>query len=107
MKYQSDYAQARVPMMPVMHGRAETARHIVLYSLLLLAMCLLFFSVARMGQIYLGAAVALNGAFIATALRLRRSPTTANAWRLFRLSIPYLALLFAAMALDQLVGGRI
>jgi protoheme IX farnesyltransferase len=104
MCYESDYAAARVPMMPVVHGRQETARQIVLYSLLLLAMSLSFFSVARMGLVYLGAALLLNGVFIAWALRLRRSPSTRSAWGLFRYSILYLALLFAAMGIDQLLG---
>ena len=104
MRYEADYAAAGVPMMPVVYGRTETSRHILLYSLLLLAMCLIFFSVARMGFIYLGAALVLNALFVAGALRLRRDPTTARAWSLFRYSISYLALLFAAMALDQLIA---
>ena len=104
MKYEADYAAAGVPMMPVVYGRAETARHILLYSLLLLAMCLVFFSVARMGFIYLGAALVLNGLFVAGAFRLRQAPGTERAWGLFRYSIFYLALLFAAMAADQLIG---
>jgi heme o synthase len=103
MRYEADYAAAGVPMMPVVYGRSETSRHILLYSLLLLAMCLILFSVARMGFIYLGAALVLNALFIAGALRLRRDPTTARAWSLFRYSISYLALLFAAMAADQLI----
>ena len=104
MRYEADYAAAGVPMMPVVYGRAETARHILLYSLLLLAMCLVFFSVARMGFIYLGAALVLNGLFVAGAFRLRQAPGTERAWGLFRYSIFYLALLFAAMAADQLIG---
>jgi protoheme IX farnesyltransferase len=104
MRYEDDYAAAGVPMMPVVYGRPETTRHILLYSLLLLAMCLVFFSVARMGFIYLGAALVLNALFVAGALRLRRDATTARAWSLFRYSIYYLALLFAAMALDQLIA---
>jgi protoheme IX farnesyltransferase len=103
MRYEADYAAAGVPMMPVVYGRTETSRHILLYSLLLLAMCLVLFSVARMGFIYLSAALVLNALFIAGALRLRRDPTTTRAWSLFRYSISYLALLFGAMAADQLI----
>jgi heme o synthase len=103
MKYEADYAAAGVPMMPVVYGRRETARHIVLYSLLLLAMCLVFFSVGRMGLVYLGASLVLNGLFVVGALRLRADPSTERAWGLFRYSITYLALLFLAMAVDQLI----
>ena len=104
MKYESQYKAANVPMMPVVYGREETAKHIVLYSFLLLAMCLVFFSVGRMGLLFLAAALVLNGAFIGGAIRLWRAPTTKNAWGLFRGSIYYLALLFGAMALDQLLA---
>ncbi|MGH2698859.1 MAG: heme o synthase [Actinomycetota bacterium] len=104
MKYSDDYAAAKVPMMPVVYGIRETTRHILLYSFLLFAMCLALFSVARMGFFYLGAAVALNGVFIALAIKLFRDPDTKRAWRLFRYSILYLALLFAAIAVDVLVS---
>lgn len=104
MRYEREYAAAGVPMMPVVYGRDETTRHIVLYSFMLFAMCLVFFSVGRMGMIYLGSALALNAIFIGWAIKLRRKPTTRSAWGLFRFSIYYLALLFGAMAVDQLVG---
>ena len=103
MRYESEYAEAGVPMMPVVYGRAETAKHIVLYSILLFAMCMIFFSVAKMGLIFLVAALVLNGIFIVQSLRLRRNPATRAAWGLFRFSIYYLALLFGAMAVDSLV----
>ncbi|MGH2748269.1 MAG: heme o synthase [Actinomycetota bacterium] len=103
MRYEREYAAAGVPMMPVVYGRKETARHILLYSVLLLAMCLIFFSLARMGLVYLGSALALNGLFISFAVKLYRRPTTRAAWGLFKLSIYYLAALFGAMALDQFV----
>ena len=104
MRYEREYAAAGVPMMPVVYGREETTRHILLYSFMLFAMCLVFFSVGRMGMIYLASALALNAVFIGWALKLRRKPTTRSAWGLFRFSIYYLALLFGAMAVDQLVA---
>jgi heme o synthase len=104
MRYQGEYAAAGVPMMPVVYGRNETAKHILLYSLLLFATCLVFFTVGRMGLVFLGATLVLNGIFIATAVKLWRKPTTRTAWGLFRFSIYYLALLFAAMAVDQLIA---
>ena len=103
MRYEKDYAAAKVPMMPVVYGRRETAKHMVLYCFLLLAMCLAFFAVAKMGLIYLLSALVLNGLFIGWSLKLYRKPMTRTAWGLFRFSIYYLALLFFAMAVDQLV----
>ena len=102
MRYEDDYSAAGVPMMPVVYGREETAKHITLYALLLFAASLAFFSVARMGWLYLAAALVLGAMFVAKAVALQRRPTVAGAWSLFRFSIHYLALLFAAMAVDQL-----
>jgi len=103
MRYEKDYAAAGVPMMPVVYGREETTRHMVLYCLLLTAVCLAFFSVAQMGLIYLVSAVVLNALFTGWAIKLHRNPSTRRAWGMFRFSIYYLALLFLAMAVDQLV----
>ncbi len=103
MRYEKDYAKAGVPMMPVVYGRQETTRHILLYSILLLAMCLAFFAVAKMGLVYLVAALVLNGVFIGWAFKLWRNPNPKSAWGLFRFSIYYLALLFGAMAMDQMM----
>ncbi len=104
LRYRGDYETARVPMMPVIHGEAETARQIVLYSILLVAVSLLLFPVAQMGLIYLAAALLLGGLFLAHALRLlRRVGDGGAAIGLFRYSISYLTLLFAAIALDALV----
>ena len=104
MRYEKEYAAAGVPMMPVVYGKAETTKHILLYSFMQLAMCLAFFSTAQMGAIYGSAALVLNGIFIAAAVKLYRDPTPKRAWGLFRFSIYFLALLFAAMAVDILVA---
>jgi heme o synthase len=100
MRYEKDYAAAGVPMMPVVYGKEETTKHILLYSWLMFAMCLVFFSVARMGWIYLVSAIVLNVFFIAGAFRLNRAPSPKRAWGLFRYSIYYLMALFGAVALD-------
>ena len=103
MRYEKDYARAGVPMMPVVYGREETTRHILLYSVMLFAICLAFFSVGHMGLIYLGATLVLNAIFIGWSYKLWRKPSSKSAWGLFRFSIYYLALLFGAMALDVFV----
>jgi heme o synthase len=106
MRYEKEYAAANVPMMPVVYGREETAKHILLYSFLLLAMSLIFFSVAQMGAVYLFSALLLNGIFIYWAARVWRDPAPRVAWSLFRFSIYYLALLFGAVAADELLQLR-
>ena len=98
-----DYEAAQVPMLPVVKGEAETARSIVRYTLLLVAISLLPVFWNTVGWIYLGAALILGGGFIALALALRRETTPARAKRLFTFSLAYLALLFVAMALDPIL----
>jgi protoheme IX farnesyltransferase len=104
LRYRGDYAAANVPMLPVVRGEAETARQIVLYTLLLVAVSLLLFPAARMGLIYLVAALSLGAGFVWYALRVLRDASDGlAAIRLFRFSISYLTLLFAAIAVDSLL----
>jgi protoheme IX farnesyltransferase len=103
IRYEHEYAAAGVPMMPVVYGRQETAKRILLYSLLLFALCLVFFSVARMGLIYLGTALALNAILLGWAVSLWRRPVPRVAWGMFKFSIYYLGLLFTAAAADVLL----
>jgi protoheme IX farnesyltransferase len=106
-----DYAAAGVPMLPVVRGTAETTRQILLYTILLVAISLVFFAVARMGLIYLVAAVVMGALFLWQAARLNRAVTvdgtTAGAIRLYKFSISYLTVLFAAVAIDALVFIRL
>ncbi|MDQ4036491.1 MAG: heme o synthase [Chloroflexota bacterium] len=104
LRYRGDYAAANVPMLPVVRGEVETARQIVLYTLMLIAVSLLLLPAAGMGWIYLVAAVALGGFFLWGALRLRADAASGPAAvSLFRYSITYLTLLFAAVAADALL----
>ena len=98
-----DYERAGVPMLPVVRGETETRRQILLYSVLLVAVTLLPFAGRLLDWAYLLAAVALGGAFLALALRLRRSADRRSALRLYLFSLAYLALLFAAMVVDARV----
>jgi protoheme IX farnesyltransferase len=103
LRHSGEYARAGVPMLPVVRGRRETALHILYYSLQLFAVSLLLLPAARMGPIYLGAAVVLGGVLVGHAVRVVRDNGNAAAMALFRYSITYLGLLFAAVAVDQLV----
>jgi protoheme IX farnesyltransferase len=104
LRYRGDYAAARVPMLPVVRGEVETARQIVLYTIALIAVSLLLLPAAGMGWIYLVAAVVLGGFFLFQALRLRADAADGRAAiTLFRYSISYLTLLFAAVAADAIL----
>jgi protoheme IX farnesyltransferase len=98
-----DYAAARVPMLPVVRGDDETAKQIVWYSIVLVAVTLLPFAWHTAGVAYLAAALLLGALFLRLAWRLRRETTTARAGALFHYSLLYLALLFVALAIDPLL----
>ena len=108
LRIRKDYAAAGVPMLPVVKGIPETTRQIALYTLLMVAISLLLWPVARMGLIYLGAAVGLGAVFIWQAYALWRrgaseEASTQGAIKLYKYSISYLSLLFLAIAVDALV----
>ncbi len=94
------YAAARIPMMPVVRGARATARQVLAYSLVLVALTLVPGLLGTFGVVYLGAAFALGVAFVVLAWRLWRDATPARAGVLFHFSLLYLALLFVAVALD-------
>ena len=102
-----DYAAAGVPMLPVTAGAAETARQIWLYTILLVVMSLMLWIVAGMGAVYLAVALLLGAVFLLRAWRLRREVLgdglLRGATRLYRFSITYLTVLFAAIAIDAIL----
>jgi protoheme IX farnesyltransferase len=106
VRYREDYGAANVPMLPAVATMAQVARQILLYSALLVAVSLLFAVVARMGWIYTGVAVAAGAVYLAYAWLVRRDGSAKSAMRLFRYSITYVTILFAAMALDVVVRYR-
>jgi heme o synthase len=108
LRIRKDYAAAGVPMLPVVKGIPETTRQIALYTVLMVAISLVLWAVARMGAIYLGTAVILGAIFLWQAYGLWRrgsseEASTAGAIRLYKYSISYLSLLFLAVAIDALV----
>jgi protoheme IX farnesyltransferase len=103
IKYREDYAAAHVPMLPVVATLRRTAQQILFYTVLLVAVTVLFAVVGHMGPVYLVGALLLGALFIVFALRLRRDQTPRAAMALFRYSITYLTLLFVAMAGDILI----
>jgi heme o synthase len=97
------YARAGVPMLPVERGDRETARQIVWYTVVLVAVTLVPAALGVFGLGYAVAAAVLGAVFAWYALELRRTLERRSAAKLFHYSLLYLALLFVAMALDTVV----
>jgi protoheme IX farnesyltransferase len=100
-----DYANAQIPMLPVARGEAATRRQIVLYSVALVAFTVLPYATGLFDVIYLAAALALGGGFIALTARLALRPSRRAAVAVHLASLAYLALLFAVMAADRIILG--
>jgi heme o synthase len=98
-----DYARTGIPMLPVVDGEPETRRQILLYGWLLLAITALPVIGGLFGLVYALSAAVLDGVFLWLCLRLHRRADRRSAAILFHYSLAYLALLFAAMAIDRLV----
>ena len=105
LSIKDDYARAGVPMLPVVAGVRETKLQIFLYTLLLVALTVLFFATGTVGWLYLGAAAVLGAAFVYYAWRLLRGPGADDAGGLFRYSLAYLVLLFAAIGADRVLSA--
>jgi heme o synthase len=103
LRYRDDYAVAGIPMLPVVRGPHAAAGQILVYTVIVVGVTLTLFRFEQMGVVYLLAALGLGAGFVVQALGLRRDVTPARAMRLFGFSNAYLALLFAAIAVDTLL----
>ena len=99
---QADYARAGIPMMPVVRGEARTKYEMLVYTLILLPLTVLPFFFGALGPFYVVAAALLGARLLWHCLRVvRERPITPVAWGMYRYSLLYLALLFAAMGVDR------
>jgi protoheme IX farnesyltransferase len=99
-----DYRKAGVPMLPVVKGTEETVKQILLYTWLMVPMTLLLYPLGTMGLFYAVSASILGVLFIARSWRLLSFPDDKQEARVvFKFSILYLMLLFAAMAVDSII----
>jgi len=96
-----EYAAVDIPMLPVTHGVEFTKLHIVLYTLMLLAITLLPFVTQMSGYLYLAGSIGLGLGFVYYAMKLYRSKVNEYAMKTFAYSIFYLSALFALLIADH------
>ncbi len=100
VSYRSDYSKAGIPMLPVVIGSAAALRIITVFSLIMVPFSLALYSLGYFGPLY-GAVAAVSGlAILSGSLWVLYKPTDTNAWRMFKVTSPYLSLLFATMIID-------
>jgi len=99
---QRDYGRAGVPMAPLVWGETETKRQMLWYTLILIALTLLPWTMGALGIVYVASAVILDALLLRGVWRvLRATDFVAPAWSVYKYSLLYLALLFTAMAVDR------
>ncbi len=97
----AEYAKSGLPMLPVTHGEEFTLLHILLYTIILVAVTLIPFVMKMSGLIYLVGAVLLGAGFLYYAIKLYRGYSDRLAKSTFKYSVNYLMLLFAALLIDH------
>jgi protoheme IX farnesyltransferase len=99
MKIRDDYAEAKVPMLPVMIGMQKTSNYILVNTAILLPYSLLLY-VFGLGIVYLAIAAVSGGLMLVYHYRLTKNPTSEFAWKAYKVTAPYLTIIFVGIALD-------
>ena len=101
LRFKEDYSEADIPMLPIIVSLKTSIRLIALSSIILIIFSLMIYQI---GMIYLIAAVISGGIVLVASIRLLLDPSQEKAWTLFKISSPYLAVLFVAMILDVIIN---
>jgi protoheme IX farnesyltransferase len=96
-----DYRKSGLPMLPVTHGNAFTRLQILLYTVLLMAACVMPFAIGMSSWLYLVVAIGLSVGFMAYAVKLLMHYTDELSRKTFRFSLIHLSVLFAALLIDH------
>ncbi len=102
---QHDYGRVGVPMAPLVWGERETMRQMLWYTLILVPLSVLPVAFGAFGLVYLASALALGGLLLWGVVRtMTTTQWSGPAWWLYKYSLLYLALLFAAMVVDRQIA---
>ena len=101
LRFQDDYSKAGIPMLPTVVSLKTSIRLIALSSIILVIFSLMLYQI---GTIYLITAIITGIIILFSSLKLLLEPTKERAWKLFKISSPYLAVLFIAMILDVIIN---
>ena len=99
MKMKDEYSEAKVPMLPVLIGMQKTSTYILVNTLILLPYSLMLYAFG-MGLVYTGIAAAAGGLKLVYHYKLTKLPTSEFAWKAYKVTAPYLTIIFLAIALD-------
>jgi protoheme IX farnesyltransferase len=102
---EADYSKANVPMLPVVVGKQQACKMILLYSLALICISIIFGIIAQTSWIYFSIAMPINILLLKYSIVLLKEYSDQKARKLFLFSIAYLVFLFGGMAVDVLLSN--
>ncbi len=101
MKLKDEYAKAEVPMLPVVIGMHKTSKFILGNTLILIPYSLILsFIPDGMGLVYTVIAIISGALMLVYHYKLTKNPTSEFAWKAYKVTAPYLTIIFVAVALD-------
>ena len=101
MKIKDEYAQAEVPMLPVVIGMQKTSKFILGNTLILIPYSLILVLIPDgLGIVYTVIASVSGGLMLVYHYKLTKTPTSEFAWKAYKVTAPYLTIIFVAVALD-------
>ena len=106
MKMKDEYTEAKVPMLPVLIGMQKTSTYILVNTLILLPYSLMLYAFG-MGLVYTSIAAAAGGLMLVYHYKLTKLPTSEFAWKAYKVTAPYLTIIFLAIALDAAFHFRL
>ena len=99
MKIRDEYAEVKVPMLPVLIGMERTSKYILANTMILLPYSLMLYAFG-MGVIYTVFAAVAGGLMLLYHYKLTKTPTSDFAWKAYKVTAPYLTIIFIGIALD-------
>jgi len=106
MKIKDDYAEAKIPMLPVLVGMQKTSNYILINTAILLPYSLALYAFG-LGLVYLVIAAVSGGLMLVYHYKLTKNPTSEFAWKAYKVTAPYLTIIFVGIALDAAFHFRI
>jgi len=101
MKIKDEYAQAEIPMLPVVIGMQKTSKYILGNTIILIPYSLILSFIPNgLGIVYTVIALISGGMMLVYHYKLTKNPTSEFAWKAYKVTAPYLTIIFVAVALD-------
>ena len=106
MKIRDEYAEVKIPMLPVLIGMERTSKYIFANTIILLPYSLMLYAFG-MGVIYTVFAAVAGGLMLLYHYKLTKTPTSDFAWKAYKVTAPYLTIIFIGIALDAAFHFRL